>query len=165
MVLDLEQDLWREADRRRQRIGIKSPLDSGPLSQRLEAQAPATEGAPGAGTEGAEAAATPSNPRGRNLQLLGQAHYRAGRYADALAAWKDLTAPEGAAGLEFEYQRANCLFQVGRTDEATVLWQKLVDEHATTSWGAQSQFMLKVARAIDAARSAKTAAADGKEKS
>ena len=37
LVLDVEQQLFAAADRRRQRAGIKSPIDSGPLSQRLEA--------------------------------------------------------------------------------------------------------------------------------
>jgi tetratricopeptide (TPR) repeat protein len=152
MVLDLEQDLWREADRRRQRIGIKSPLDSGPLSQRLEAQ-PATTNDPAAASP--DATATAAATMVADPRLRGQAHYRAGRYAEAFAAWKDLAAPAGPAAPEFEYQRANCLFQMGRTAEASAAWQKLADEQPTTSWGAQAQFMLKVARALDAARAAK----------
>ena len=156
LMLDLEQELWREADRRRQRVGIKSPLDSGPLGRRLQPEAPATAptNATATNAAGNDAVATPAIGKGLDARLVGQAHYRAGRYADALAAWTVVVPPEGTAGLEFGYQRADCLMQTGLVDEAITAWEKVAADGKETSWGAQAEFALKVARALQAVRAA-----------
>jgi hypothetical protein len=160
MVLDVEQDLWREADRRRQRLGLKSPLDSGPLSQKLQPDAPADGSEPAAGgaqptaAERAAPAAARGPPAGVDPWIFGQAHYRVGRYGEALAAWKELAPPAGDAGLMFEYQRADCQLRCGQVDEAIAAWEKLATGHSGTSWGAQAEFALKVARTLKAVRTA-----------
>ena len=160
LVLDLEQDLWREADRRRQRAGIQSPLDSGPLSQRLQPE-PATDpkSANAAAPRSSKTAVPPAPvlPAGIEPRLVGQAHYKAGRYADALVAWKDATPLEGGLGLELEYQRADCLMQTGQLDDAIAAWQKLASDNPGTSWAAQSEFALRVARTIKLVRETKQA--------
>ena len=161
LIYDLEQELWREADRRRQRVGIKSPLDSGPLGRRLQPEAPAP--AVTATTPDGDGASPGSTlAKGIDARLIGQAHYRAARYADALAAWKDVPLPEGTAGFEFAYQRADCLMQTRQVDEAIAAWEKLAADAKTTSWGAQAQFALKVAHAVKALHAAQ--AKDGESK-
>jgi len=165
MVLDLEQDFWREADRRRQRMGLKSPLDTGPLSQRLQPEAaPGREtadpvgAAPGARANAAAAALPPS----ADPQFAGQVHYRAGRYADALALWEPLSPPAGDAGLAFSYQRADCLMRTERVDDAIAAWERLAADHPGTRWAAQAEFALKVARALKACRDVRAEATGGK---
>ncbi len=164
MVLDVEQDLWREADRRRRRAGLKSPIDSGPLAQKLQPDAPPPEGAAGTEANGAAAsAAAPSIlPNGADPRLAGQAHYKAGRFVEALAAWNGIASPEGGAGIEFAYQHADCLMRSGKVDEAIAEWEKLAADHPATTWAAQSQFSLRVARTLKAVREVKQAAGGGK---
>jgi hypothetical protein len=156
IMLDVEHDLWREADRRRQRAGLKSPLDSGPLSQKLAPDAATVEGA----TSGEKSrpvipSPVPPAPRAGDARLAGQVHYKAGRWADALAAWSGVVAPEGAAGIELEYQRADCLLRTEQFDEAIAAWEKLAADHPGTSWAAQAQFSLRIARAMQALHAAR----------
>ena len=160
LMLDLEQDLWREADRRRQRAGIQSPLDSGPLSQRLQPEPPPDPKSANAGATRASKTAVPPAPvlpAGVEPRLVGQAHYKAGRYADALAAWKDVAPSEGGLGLELEYQRADCLMRTDQLDDAIASWQKLASDNPGTSWAAQSEFALRVARTLKLVRETKQA--------
>src|SRR5262249_21615580 len=97
LVLDVEQQLFASADRRRQRVGIKSPIDWGPLAQTLAAptKTPAAETGPSPTTTAAAPAiaAGPSPKidaaaRGADPRAVGKALYRAGRFPDALKVWE-----------------------------------------------------------------------------
>ena len=156
MVLDLEQELKSAADRRRQRLGIKSPLASGPLSQRVQ---PMAEAGPAPLDPAVDAAATAEAKlpelKLANARLRGATLYKLGRHAEALAAWQGLAAPQGDAGLEFDHQRADCLMRTGRSGEAITIWERIATDHATTPFGEQASFSLKVAHTIAALENAR----------
>ena len=164
LVLDVEQQLFASADRRRQRAGIKSPIDSGPLAQTLAA--PTRPPSPDTAAAAPAAAAGPSPKvgaaaKGADPRALGKALYRAGRFVDALAAWEAVRFDDPATSLELKYMHADALFRAERAEEAIKVWEKLASEHPDTSFGQQADFALKIARAfvaLKAARAIETAA-------
>lgn len=157
LLLDFEVELKSMVDRRRQALGLKNPLDSGPLASTLQ-----PDGAPGpAVVDGVDAAAPaaldPATGRRKapvDARLAAAALYRAGRWQESLDAWGRMPS-DAKPSLEEQYQRADCLLRLTRADEAIVIWEKLAADHAETSWGAQAAFSLKVARALSALQKAK----------
>jgi hypothetical protein len=157
-VLDLEEDLRAEADRRRLKASVPSPFESGPLSKRLDPMATSSDAATSAKDPNAPAPAgdkTLTLPKGLDPRLAGQVLYRAGHYAEALAAWKDVKTPSGEPGLELEYQRADCLLHTDDVQGAIAVWDRLAKEHKDSTWGRQSEFSLRVAKALAAFEQAK----------
>ncbi len=177
LLLNFEQELASLADRRRQRLGIESPIVAGPLGQKLEPVAkppPMNEAAGSDGTSVAVAvdpAATPGTPavataamsqKPVDARITGEALYRAGRYADALTAWSALAIGAGEtmndATVELDYQRADCFMRTDKVDDAIKIWEMLANDHAKTTWGAQAGFSLKIARTLAALEAAKKSA-------
>lgn len=156
LVLDVEQQLFAAADRRRERAGIKSPIDSGPLAQTLAAPVPApgpdpaAAPVPAAASAKVGAAAKAADPRS-----VGKALYRAGRFTDALKAWETVRFDDPATSLELQYMHADALFRGERPEEAIKAWEKLSSEHPDTSFGQQADFALKIARAFVALKAAR----------
>jgi tetratricopeptide (TPR) repeat protein len=162
LVLDVEQQLFASADRRRQRAGIKSPIDSGPLAQTLAApQAPSAETGPSPATTAAQAPAAGPSPKidaaakGADPRAVGKALYRAGRFPDALKAWESVRFDDPATSLELQYMHADALFRADRAEEAIKVWEKLASDHPDTSFGQQADFALKIARAFVALKAAR----------
>jgi len=158
LMLEVEQRMFSAADRKRQRAGIKSPLDSGPLSRKLEAPAPAAGGE--AGSEGAAAPnaapiAIDVAARGADPKSVGRALYRAGRWADALKAWERVALDDSQADLELLYTHADALFRAGRQEEALKEWERLATRQPDTSYGQQAAFARDMARAVMAVRAAR----------
>lgn len=158
LVLDFEQEVRLAVDRRRQRLGLDSPFESGPLSQPLDSAA----------TAAAEVRTEPVAPgpdapvATADLRLLGIALHKAGRFADAHEAGKGVADEEGEAGLDLRHLRADCLLRVGRVAEAIEIWDAIAEGHAGSRHAAQAEFSLKVARAVSAYEAARKAAEDGR---
>jgi tetratricopeptide (TPR) repeat protein len=162
-VLDVEQQLFAAADRRRQRAGITSPIDSGPLSQKLEAPSPApTAEQPAAVAATSATAKIGAAAKGADARAVGKALYRAGRFDDALKAWELVRLDDPATPLELHYMRADAQFRSGHPEEAIKGWEKLAADHADTSFGQQADFALKIARAMVALKGAHEDAAAAK---
>jgi len=160
LMLEVEQRMFSAADRMRQRAGIKSPLDSGPLSRKLEAPAPAPAAGGEAGSEGAAAPnaapiAIDVAARGADPKSVGRALYRAGRWADALKAWERVAIDDSQADLELLYTHADALFRAGRQEEALKEWERLATRQPDTSYGQQAAFARDMARAVMAVRAAR----------
>lgn len=65
-----------------------------------------------------------AGPRTRIAE--GNAHYAAGRYAEALECYEQAAAGDTAAAPELLHNRAAALFKLGRTAEARALWEQLL---------------------------------------
>ena len=160
LLLDVEQRMFIAADRKRQRAGIKSPIDSGPLSRKLEAPAPASAAPADGASEAAPAKGVASVPvdvalRGADPRAVGRALYRAGRYPDALKAWERVDFDDPKTELELQYMHADALFRSGRQESALKEWEHLASAHADTSYGQQAAFARDMARAVMAVRAAR----------
>jgi tetratricopeptide (TPR) repeat protein len=158
LMLEVEQRMFSAADRKRQRAGIKSPIDSGPLSRKLEAPAPAAGGE--AGSDGAAAPnaapiAIDVAARGADPKAVGRALYRAGRWTDALKAWERVALDDPQADQELLYTHADALFRVGRQEEALKEWERLATRQPDTSYGQQAAFARDMARVVIAVRAAR----------
>jgi len=151
-VLEVEQQLFTAADRRRQRAGIKSPIDSTALAQRLEAPAPPLDDKPAATSAPDPVAPSPAvlaaATRNADPRLVGKALYRSGRYGDALKAWERVRFDDPALALELIYMHADALFRTGKADAALTEWERLAADHADSSFGQQAAFALNYARAM-----------------
>jgi tetratricopeptide (TPR) repeat protein len=162
LMLEVEQRMFSAADRKRQRAGIKSPIDSGPLSRKLEAPAPAAGGEAGSAGAAAPNAAPNAAPiaidvaaRGADPKAVGRALYRAGRFSDALKAWERVALDDPQADQELLYTHADALFRAGRQDEALKEWERLATRHPDSSYGQQAAFARDMARVVIAVRAAR----------
>ncbi|MSR46823.1 MAG: hypothetical protein EXS13_07150 [Planctomycetes bacterium] len=152
LLLDFEVELRATADRRRQGLGLKSPLDVGPLGSPLQ-----PNGAPGPATVNGVDVTAPRNTI--NPLLAAAALYRAGRWQESVDSWERAPA-DSVRTPEMEHQRADSLLRVGRVDDAIDIWAKLITDHKESSWAEQAAFSLEVARTLSALQKA-SAAADG----
>lgn len=162
LMLEVEQRMFAAADRKRLRAGIKSPIDSGPLSRKLEAPAPSSTPAPNGETGSAGAAAPNAAPiaidvaaRGADPKAVGRALYRAGRWTDALKAWERVALDDPQADQELLYTHADALFRAGRQDEAAKEWERLATRHPDSNYGQQAAFARDMARVVIAVRAAR----------
>lgn len=157
LLLDFELELKATADRRRQGLGLKNPLDAGPLATNVQPNGP-----PGpAVVDGVDVAAPVAPGRARvDPRVAAPALYRAGRWQEALDEFARFP-PAAVRTLEEEHQRADCLLRVGEVDAAIQIWEALANDHAGSTWGQQAAFSLKVARAMAALKKAKPKAAGG----
>jgi tetratricopeptide (TPR) repeat protein len=132
LMLEVEQRMFAAADRKRQRAGIKSPIDSGPLSRKLEAPAPASAPPADGASEAAPTKGVASVPvdvalRGADPRAVGRALYRAGRYPDALKAWERVDFDDPKTELELQYMHADALFRSSKQESALKEWERLAD--------------------------------------
>jgi len=155
LLLDFELELKANADRRRSGLGLQNPLDHSSIASPLQPR-----GAPGpAVVDGVDV--TGAVARGIDPLLAAAALYRAGRWQEALDAWSRVTDPATIAP-ESRHQRADALLRLGRVDEAIAIWERVATDEATTPWGQQAGFSLRVARALAALQEAKKSQAGEK---
>jgi tetratricopeptide (TPR) repeat protein len=159
LVLEVEQQLFAAADRRRQRAGLKSPIDATALSRPLEAPGekpvdPTPTTAPAAGAKEAAPTDVAAAVRATDPRVVGKTLYRAGRYDDALAAWTQVNFDAPDLPLELVYMHADALFRGGRAEDAIKEWERLASGHADSSFGQQASFALNFARAMVALKAA-----------
>lgn len=163
LLLDFETELRNVADRRRQALGLRSPLESGALANGLQpvgAAGPATiDGIDVSAAARKNAAA--ESLRALHPELVAAALYRAGRFAEALASWERIPA-SGAWTPEMKHQRADALMRTGKHDEAITEFEGLVAAHPDDRWGQQAQFSLQVARTLVALERSRQVSGDGK---
>jgi tetratricopeptide (TPR) repeat protein len=170
LVLDLEIQLRAVADRRRQGLGLRNPLESPALTTPIQPNGSAGP----AVIDGVDLATPPSDPSAALARakvepaVAAATYYRAGRYEDALKEWARL--PDSTPlTAETRHQFADALLRSGRIDEAIDRWRKLVEEQKDSPWGHQAAFSLELARTLatiekaraDADARAKAAKGDG----
>jgi len=146
-LLDVEEQMTREAVKTLYRRGIANPLESGALSDPAFAKTISAEEA------GPEAAAPAPASEAAEMQsmdpaLRAETLYAARRFGEALDLYQKLDLPLGEKTLLVHYRIADCLLNLGRNAEAAQKFQALATGYPETTVGKDARWAADYAAAL-----------------
>ncbi len=148
-LLDLEEEMGREAFKQLYRMGLQNPLEVGALS----ASAVAPDFDPGelSANSSAEPVMEPTEEELSEDPLLrAESLFAAGKFEAALTEYRKLELERNEENLPTIYRIAECLLKAGHTVEARDEFRAISEEFKETTWGQNAEWSADYAEVLSA---------------